>query len=130
MYVLRVGQAELERTLRHLRSELPREGVGLWAGRGGRVERVVPLPNVHERPQLAYTADPGALLRGIRDLEREGLELLAIYHSHPRGPASPSSSDRMQAYWRVPYVIFALESGEVRAYNLPEGEEVRLHVEP
>lgn len=128
--MLRVGQAELERTLQHLRSELPKEGVGLWAGRQGRVERVLPLPNVHQTPRVAYTADPGALLREIRGLEREGLELLAIYHSHPQGPASPSPSDKMQAYWRVPYVIFALESGEVRAYNLPDGEEVRLHVEP
>lgn len=128
--MLRVGRVELERTLQHLRSELPKEGVGLWAGRGGRVERVLPLPNVHQTPQVAYTADPGALVREIRDLEREGLELLAIYHSHPLGPARPSPSDKMQAYWRVPYVIFALESGEVRAYNLPEGEEVGLYVEP
>ncbi|MER3443811.1 MAG: metal-dependent protease of the PAD1/JAB1 superfamily [Meiothermus sp.] len=128
--MLRVSQAVLEDTFYHLLSEAPGEGVGLWAGRQGLVERAVPLPNVHPTPRVAYHADPAALLRAVQGLEREGLELLAIYHSHPSGPAQPSPTDRGQAYWRVPYVIFALESGEVRAYNLPEGEEVRLHVEP
>lgn len=65
----------------------------------------------------------------VQGLEREGLELLAIYHSHPKGSVHPSQTDKTQAFWRVPYVILALETGEVRAYKLPEGEEVLLSIE-
>ncbi|PZA07926.1 MULTISPECIES: Mov34/MPN/PAD-1 family protein [unclassified Meiothermus] len=119
----------LASTWRHLRAEFPREGVGLWAGRLGLVTRVIPLPNVDPKPHQGYEADPATLLRTLQGLEAAGLELLAIYHSHPTGPARPSLTDTAKAYWRVPYVIFALESSEVRAYRLPEEEEVRVEVE-
>ncbi len=127
--MLRIPKILLEQTLSHLHSEAPREGVGLWVGKGGRVERIIPLPNVHPRPSSAYKAEPQALIRVVQGLEREGLELIAIYHSHPKGSVHPSQTDKTQAFWRVPYVILALETGEVRAYKLPEGEELGVSVE-
>lgn len=127
--MLRIPQDLLEQTWRHLRSESPREGVGLWAGRLGQVSRVIPLPNVDPKPHQNYQADPAELLQALWGLEAAGLELLAIYHSHPSGPARPSPADRSKAYWPVPYVILALESGQVRAYRLPQGEEVGVEVE-
>jgi len=32
-------------------------------------------------------------------MEAEGLELIAIYHSHPDGPARPSATDVANAYY-------------------------------
>lgn len=123
--VLYVPRRVLEATWAHLAGEAPKEGVGLWAGRR-EVERAIPLPNVHPRPEAAYLADPLALVRALRALEGEGLSLLAIYHSHPQGPAFPSPKDRLEAHWRVPYVIFGRDG--VRAFLLPEGREVPLWV--
>ncbi|MER3482459.1 MAG: metal-dependent protease of the PAD1/JAB1 superfamily [Meiothermus sp.] len=127
--MLRISREGLRATLSQLHSEAPNEGVGLWVGKKGRVTQVIPLPNTHPRPSSAYNAEPEALIHAVQGLEREGLELLAIYHSHPKGPARPSQTDKTQAFWRVPYVIFALETGEWRAYKLPEGEEVMVNVE-
>jgi proteasome lid subunit RPN8/RPN11 len=128
--MLRISQALFERTLAHLQAQAPHEGVGLWAGRQGRVSEVLALPNIHARPRVAYQAEPNALLRAVQQIERGNQEVLAIYHSHPVGLARPSETDKSQAYWRVPYVIFALQSGEVKAYRLPEAVEVSLHIEP
>ncbi|WP_337844380.1 M67 family metallopeptidase [Thermus sp.] len=115
----------LEETRAHLLKEAPREGVGLWGGRRV-VERVLPLPNVHLSPLTGYLAEPRALLRALKALEAEGMELLAIYHSHPKGPALPSPTDLREARWRVPYVIFGTDG--VRAFLLPEGREVPLYL--
>nr|WP_185747753.1 M67 family metallopeptidase [Thermus amyloliquefaciens] len=123
--MLYVPRRLLEETRAHLQGEAPREGVGLWAGRR-EVERVIPLPNAHPQPLTGYLAEPLALLRALKELEREGLSLLAIYHSHPRGPAFPSPTDLREARWRVPYVIFGTDG--VRAFLLPEGQEVEIHV--
>ena len=112
--MLYVPRGLLEETRAHLLREAPKEGVGLWAGRR-EVERVIP-----------YLADPLALLKALKALEREGLSLLAIYHSHPKGPALPSPRDIKEARWRVPYVIFGTDG--VRAFLLPEGQEVALVV--
>ncbi|WP_022799121.1 Mov34/MPN/PAD-1 family protein [Thermus islandicus] len=121
--VLYVPIRLLRETQAHLEREAPREGVGLWAGRR-EVERVIPLPNVHPNPRTGYLAEPLALLRALKEMEREGLSLLAIYHSHPAGPALPSPTDRKEARWRVPYVIFGTDG--FRAFLLPEGREVEV----
>jgi len=125
--VLYVPRRLLEETRTHLQKEAPREGVGLWAGRR-EVERVIPLPNAHPEPLVGYLAEPLALLRALKEMEREGLALLAIYHSHPRGPAFPSPTDIREARWRVPYVIFGTDG--VRAFLLPEGLEVPVALLP
>ncbi|MGQ9735302.1 MAG: Mov34/MPN/PAD-1 family protein [Thermaceae bacterium] len=123
--MLYVKRRILEETRAHLLRESPKEGVGLWGGRR-EVEMLIPLPNVHERPLWAYRADPLAVLRALKALEAQGLGLLAIYHSHPQGPAFPSETDRKEAYWRVPYVIFGMDA--FRAFLLPEGQEVEVVV--
>ncbi|WP_038047903.1 Mov34/MPN/PAD-1 family protein [Thermus caliditerrae] len=125
--VLYVPRRLLEATRAHLAQEAPKEGVGLWAGRR-EVERVIPLPNAHPEPLTGYLAEPLALLKALKALEREGLALLAIYHSHPRGPAFPSPTDIREARWRVPYVIFGTDG--FRAFLLPEGREVPLTLLP
>ncbi|QWK23145.1 MAG: M67 family metallopeptidase [Thermus antranikianii] len=125
--MLYVPRRLLEETRTHLQKEAPKEGVGLWAGRR-EVERVIPLPNAHPEPLVGYLAEPLALLRALKEMEKEGLALLAIYHSHPRGPALPSPTDIREARWRVPYVIFGTDG--VRAFLLPEGQEVPMALLP
>ena len=114
----------------HVRRELPRECVGALGGgvRGEQVQvhALYPLPNVAARPEREYLADPGELLRVMRGMGREGLELVALYHSHPYGPASPSASDRQLAAYPVPYLIADPDAEILRAYLLPGGEEVEV----
>lgn len=114
----------------HVRRELPRECVGALGGwvRGEQVQvrALYPLPNVSPQPEREYLADPGELMRALRGMQREGLELVALYHSHPHGPASPSASDRQLAAYPVPYLIADPLRQNLRAYLLPGGEEVEL----
>lgn len=119
------------------RREAPRECVGalggVWtAGEGGgalgQVGGLYPLDNVSARPETEYLAGPGGLLRALRAMEAAGLELVGLYHSHPRGPARPSATDRRRAAYDVPYLIADLASGELRAFLLPGGEAVELRV--
>ena len=49
---------------------------------------------------------------------KRGLEVVAIYHSHPRGPAAPSATDLAEARWDVPYLIADPTSQALRAYRL------------
>jgi acyl dehydratase/proteasome lid subunit RPN8/RPN11 len=82
-----------ERLLAHVRAALPAEAVGLLGGAAdGRVRRVVPLPNV--AGPRSFLADPRAQYEALRALAAEGLELVAVYHSHPGGTATLSPADR------------------------------------
>lgn len=112
------------------RARAPEEAVGLLVGRGGCAEAAWPLANASPHPLVHYLADPPGLLAALKRADAEGLEVLAVYHSHPAGRARPSDRDREEASWRVPYVILGLAEGRARAFRLPEGDEVEIRVEP
>jgi proteasome lid subunit RPN8/RPN11 len=45
-------------------------------------------------------------LQALEQIDAEGLELLAIFHSHPRGPAVPSVTDIEEAVYPVVNIIW------------------------
>jgi proteasome lid subunit RPN8/RPN11 len=57
------------------------------------------VPNVADRPTVAYELEPAAALAAIDAIEDAGREVLGFYHSHPGGPPRPSDADRAQAAW-------------------------------
>jgi [CysO sulfur-carrier protein]-S-L-cysteine hydrolase len=94
--------------------------------------RVVPAVNIHASP-MRFEIDPMELLRLHTEIEDEGNELGAIYHSHVRGRAYPSQTDvNFAASWPgVEWIIVGLAPGaepEVRSYLINEGtiEEVPI----
>jgi proteasome lid subunit RPN8/RPN11 len=78
------------------RAELPNECCGLLAGRveGGvaRAERRYPLANRAASP-TEYDGDQGDHLAAQKDMRRLGLDVLALYHSHPTSDPVPSKKD-------------------------------------
>lgn len=76
-----------------------------------RVSEAVPVANVAADPERFYELDPAATVGAIEDAECRGRDVIGFYHSHPRGSASPSDTDRARATW----------SGYVYAIVAPEG---------
>jgi [CysO sulfur-carrier protein]-S-L-cysteine hydrolase len=100
-----------QQILAHVRRDAPDEACGLLGGRDGQVARVYPVQNavVGVRRLLAYHLDPEEQYRVFMEIESAGLELVGIYHSHPRGEAYPSTADIGLAYYPgVVYLIVSL----------------------
>jgi desampylase len=89
-----VTRAALGRVLRAAEDAMPEEACGLLLGRAGRIEQVVPARNVHPDPERRFEIDPQALVDAHRAAREGGPEVVGYYHSHPTGPAEPSSTDR------------------------------------
>jgi proteasome lid subunit RPN8/RPN11 len=91
-----------EEMLAQARAEQPNECCGLLAGKVeagvGRVVRRFPLVNVLASP-TEFESDGRSMFEATRAMQREGLDLLAIYHSHPTSAAVPSRKDLEQNYW-------------------------------
>jgi [CysO sulfur-carrier protein]-S-L-cysteine hydrolase len=118
----------------HAREVLPLEAVGLLGGAGGQVQRRIPLINVLGAKR--FLVDPYAQFQALRQLSAEGLEPLAVYHSHPGGGVDLSTEDLLFAV-RLPYLQVVIAIGgpqdsavEVAAYALTGRtiEEVPLEV--
>lgn len=80
----------------HAQACLPEEACGLLGGvsdGGGALARMaLPVENALHSP-VRFRMDPRAQLAAFQAIEAAGLELLAIFHSHPRGPRAPSATD-------------------------------------
>ncbi|MBN1535266.1 MAG: M67 family metallopeptidase [Anaerolineales bacterium] len=85
----------------------PEEACGLLAGSEDRVTKVFTVSNIFKSSQN-YRMDAQEQLAAFMSIEKENLELLGIYHSHPQGPPYPSEVDLNEAYYPdIAYLIWA-----------------------
>ena len=86
--------------------EVPAECCGLLAGppptpgsqpARARVERRYPLINELQSPR-EFLSESRSMFDAMRDMERRGFEVLAVYHSHPQSPPTPSRKDLEWSY--------------------------------
>jgi [CysO sulfur-carrier protein]-S-L-cysteine hydrolase len=105
---LRIPRDVAEEAVAHARSELPNEACGLLAGdlRRGTVTRLHRARNI-ERSPLRFNVHPDDLVRAVYAMERDGEDLVAIFHSHTRSPAVPSAMDRREAQYPGAFYLIA-----------------------
>lgn len=80
------------------RAGYPEEICGLVAGVNNRAARLYPVENILHSP-VAYEMNPLEQIKAMLAIEAQGMEMLAIYHSHPNGPAFPSATDIALAFY-------------------------------
>jgi proteasome lid subunit RPN8/RPN11 len=139
---MEIPSAMVDDMVAHARAGLPNEACGVLAGANGRPERVFPMRNAEASP-VVYRFDGNEQLRVFAEIEDNGWELLAIFHSHTHTEAYPSPTDRAQAHWRDPvtgreaaaypevrYLILSLAEQEpvLRAFTFRDGEPVEEEV--
>jgi [CysO sulfur-carrier protein]-S-L-cysteine hydrolase len=129
---LRLAPEILETVTDHAKNLYPKEGCGLIAG-AGVGSRFVPIRNSLSS-STQFEMDPAELIPALRDIRERGEELLAIYHSHPHGPARPSTSDIERAYYpEAAHLIVSLADParpQAAAFRILDGEalEIDVHV--
>ena len=123
-----------QQMLDHALNGHPLEACGLVSGKAGRAARFHPTENAAKSP-VWFTIPPQELLRVVRELDGQELDLLAIFHSHPASRAYPSAADIAQAlYPDSVYLILSLADRlkpDLRGYWIREGkvEEVAVEIE-
>ena len=104
----------LERIVDHARRDAPNECCGIVSSRDGVAVEVHELENLAASP-FRFDVDGAALARLWSQLEEDGLDLGAIYHSHTRSAPEPSQTDiNYAANWPgVEWIIVGLRGGEL-----------------
>jgi [CysO sulfur-carrier protein]-S-L-cysteine hydrolase len=131
---MRISREHYEQIVGHAREDAPDECCGMVAGRADEAVKVFRATNI-EHSQLRFMIDPKEQLKIDQEIDAEGLELTAIYHSHTRTEPKPSETDIIFArLWPgVLWVIVGLAGGEpdVRLWRIDDGHatEAQLVVE-
>ena len=86
------------------------------------VRKVVVTNNkLHSRKRFEISAK--TVVNSMAAAEREGLEFVGLFHSHP-APATPSEIDIgfMRLWGDAVWLILSLTSGELEAYQMKDGK--------
>ncbi len=120
---MRITKAVLETVVAHAREALPNECCGLLVGTTDQIERAVRARNMKASP-TRYLIDPADHFAVIKEARRTGRTVSGAYHSHPRGPGTPSPTDLAESHDpSLLHVIVSLaeDPPAVRAYLFRDG---------
>ena len=98
----------------HMEGLFPQEACGLLAGRNRYAELMIPVTN-ELGSSVRFRMEPLELLNALEHIDSLGLEMLAIFHSHPKGPETPSPSDIAEAEYPVVNIIWSPVNQEWQA---------------
>lgn len=109
--VMQLSASQVAEMRQQVESLAPEEACGLLGGSVMeniyQVNEVIPVSNVLHSPER-YQMDAEEQWMAFQRFESLGKELVGIYHSHPRGPAEPSATDRAEAYYpEAVYLIWS-----------------------
>lgn len=129
----------LEFMIVHGIREYPNEACGILGGERKNsiflVEKVWDTNNISPFPQKEFLIDPIDEVKIFRTLEREKLEFVGVYHTHPNGVLSLSDLDMKNLYSNLCYIVISLNflndmfSLEMRAFLRKERNIINLPIE-
>jgi len=109
MRELQIPNNIFEQILRQAKAQAPIEACGILAGKDGAIEKLYKMTNVNKRSDH-FMMEPEEQFKVVKDIRAAGLDMLAIYHSHPQTPARLSAEDiRLAITPGVTYVIVSLQ---------------------
>jgi len=117
-----LAQKEKNKLVTHAISEQPSESCAMLFGKkigdNWNVKEVFLTQNIDDS-QTNFTISPEELLKGYQIAEKNQLEVVGIFHSHPNSDAIPSNTDKkfMQNN-PVPWIIFSGVNNDLKAYLL------------
>lgn len=116
--------------LEHCMKSFPYEACGILAGKE-MITNIYKIKNI-ELSSVSYFMEPMEQLRAMKDIRAKGINMIAIYHSHPYGNAYPSQKDKELALYDVYYVIVAIKPEvEIRGFIIKDEiiKEIDLKIE-
>ena len=104
----------------HALEDAPIEACGYLAGLNGEVKYAIRMKNIDNSAEH-FSFDPQEQFDAFKKTQKEGLRLIAAYHSHPETPARPSVEDIKLAYDpNISYLIISLagETPDVKSFKI------------
>jgi proteasome lid subunit RPN8/RPN11 len=118
--MIRVPKTLYQGMINHAERERPLECCGILSGKGKTVQKIFELKNA-ERSPVQYSMSPRDQLKVFEEMEKESMEMIAIYHSHPHTIPFPSETDvKLAFYPDVSSIIISLreENPVIKSFHI------------
>ena len=125
---LQVPQAIVDRIERQARREAPLECCGylgaVSVGNSFEIKEAYLMTNVDRSP-THYSLEPEEQFAVVRRAREQGLEIAAVYHSHPESAARMSEEDLRLAYDETKiFLIYSIPDRNLRGYRIKDHQVV------
>jgi len=105
---MKIPKEIYDQIISHAQEDLPNEACGYLAGQNDSATKAYAIKNIDQSHEH-FSFDPEEQFAAIKDMRKENLVPVAVYHSHPETPARPSKEDIKLAYDPdISYVIISL----------------------
>ncbi len=119
MKTISLTAPQVQELIKFAKDALPNECCALLLtehNNNGKVAMILPMRNIDESP-VSFSIGPAELLNAYNLAESKGMEVTAIFHSHP-AKASPSSTDiKYMQINPVIWLIYSTTENEIKAYE-------------
>ena len=130
--ILCLSKEQKSSLIEETRKKHPKEACGILFGdlgsEGPLVRKIVPVRNVVEST-TNFRIDAEEFLRSLSEAEREGMELIGFYHSHPAA-AHPSLTDAkyMKLWPENIWLIISSINHDTAAFIIADGKPRRIEI--
>jgi [CysO sulfur-carrier protein]-S-L-cysteine hydrolase len=115
MQSISLTPGQIDELIQLAKDMLPDESCALLLGENSAVVKILPMRNADESP-VKFSIESTELLRAYDLAQSKGLQVIAIFHSHP-GKPSPSGTDRkFMEINPVTWLIFSTTEWQLKAY--------------
>jgi len=131
--ILQLTEEQIRILKEETKDRYPSEVCGLLFGdidgRKAIVKRIAVLQNILESA-TRFQIDPEAFVEALSEAEKNGMQLIGFFHSHP-APAYPSPNDveYMKLWPENIWLIISSIDYNVAAYQTVNGEPRRIDIE-
>src|SRR5215210_458074 len=115
---------QIEELVSIAKDVLPEESCALLLGENNIVVEILPMRNIDQSP-VTFSIESTELVDAYNLAETKGMQVVAIFHSHPTKP-SPSRTDRkfMQIN-PVVWLIYATTESQLKAFVYDDDDTVK-----
>lgn len=127
---MKIVESVYKEIMAHALDGLPNEACGYVGGTDDTLSVFYPMTNIDESPEH-FSFDPKEQFAAMKDARGKGIQLKAVYHSHPETPARLSAEDI--ALLNDPSTLYIIVScaedkPDMKAYWLNKPDEATVEI--
>src|SRR3712207_1191356 len=124
MKTIFLSAAHIRQLIGIAKQALPNESCAFLLGHNYEVAEILPMRNIDESP-ITFSIEPAELIQAYNLAESKGMEVIAIFHSHP-ARAWPSSTDiKFMEVNPVVWVIYSTTESQLKGFIYDDDELIK-----
>jgi proteasome lid subunit RPN8/RPN11 len=124
MNTISLTAAQIRQLVGIAKDALPNESCAFLLGHNDKVAKILPMRNIDESP-VTFSIEPSELLHAYNLAESKGMQVIAIFHSHPAKPWPSSTDIKFMEINPVVWVIYSTTDSQLKAFVYDDDELIK-----